>query len=331
MDTNVIRLPVQFVDEVAATKSVIEIPQVVARWFKSMFHADRASFTLADGKTHLRLLALEGNQAIPRDMPVPIEGTMVGRVYRTRVAEFCNDLTASTDLDCKMLAQHGILSCLDAPLSSGEHCYGTINIGRAQLDAFDQKTKEQLEAMARLIGSVMHAHWQAEQLREAAERDPLTGALNRRAFSKFMDAGQKSGDAKGFGVALIDLDHFKNINDSFGHDTGDKVLIHVSQLLHVVCRKGDLVARFGGEEFFIAVNETETASFRALLLRLLETLRSTPLHTGHGPVSVTASIGAICVDQHPESFDELYAKVDKALYRAKNLGRDRVEFAHSGD
>ncbi|WP_029075676.1 sensor domain-containing diguanylate cyclase [Kaistia adipata] len=329
MDANTVCLPVRFVHEIAATRSATEIPQVVARWIRTIFQADRASITLADGTTHLKLIALEGNEALPIDMRVPIEGTMVGRVFVSRQAEFCNDLAHAQDFDCRILAEHGILSCLDAPLAIGEHCLGTLNVGRSRLEAFCWRETEELEAMARLIATLMHVHRQADQLREAADRDPLTGALNRRAFSKFLDVREGSVETKGLGVALIDLDHFKSINDNFGHEVGDRVLVHVSELLHMTCREQDLVARFGGEEFFIAANEIDAASFRALLNRLLRTLRSTPVLTAQGPVSVTASVGAICVVGCSRTFDDLYARVDKALYEAKKLGRDRVVFADS--
>lgn len=320
-----IRLPLQFINDLAASQSMADIPAIVACWFRSIFEADRTSITLIDTDTHLKLIALEGNDAIPRDTPIPIAGTMVGRVFSTAQAEWCNDLARSADLDAQMLASHGILSCLDVPLFSGNQCFGTINVGRTICNAFDSGDERRLSAMAHFIAALMHIHRQADCLQQLADRDPLTDTLNRRAFIEHFKAIGTSG--RGHGVALIDLDHFKAINDRFGHDVGDRVLVQVGQLLHGVCRKGDLIARFGGEEFLIAVQDIDALDFHALLERLLQRMRAMPVETGQGMIPVTASIGAVCVAPPEPAFDQIYSRADAALYRAKSLGRNRIEFA----
>ena len=98
-----------------------------------------------------------------------------------------------------------------------------------------------------------------------------------------------------------------------------------------MCRKGDRVARFGGEEFILAVQVGDASGFDGRLARLQAALRAKPVPTARGPVAVTASIGAACAEQGPRDFDALYLRVDKALYRAKRLGRDRVEFVTGED
>lgn len=328
MDSVKVHLPVNFIKELSSTTSTGEITAVVARWFALIFQADRASITIAE-QENLRVIALAGNDVIPIERVLPILGTMVGRVYQSKKAELCEDLTVSADLDCQALAENGLLSCVDAPLLYKELCFGTINIGSTTRAAFKNDDKERLEALGQLIATLMHVHSQADQLRIAAEHDPLTGMLNRRAFSRYFSFKRTIGIKNGYGLALIDLDHFKSINDRFGHGLGDRVLIHVSAVLQSVCRKEDLVARFGGEEFIIAIDGCTAQQFNSLLLRIQKKFRGTPLATEHGDIYVTASMGAIFVQEFLPDFEYIYSKVDKALYKAKQLGRDRFEFSES--
>lgn len=319
-------LPLDFIKELSATQAIEGVPAVVARWFHQMFRADRASIALADGHGGLTVIAIEGNAAIPLGMEFPIEGTMVGRVYSRKITEYDNDLTASSDADCQMLAKGGVLSCLDTPIFSGDACYGTINVGRVTTGTFTDNDARKLEAMAHLIAALMHIHHQTGQLRRLADRDPLTDAMNRRAFRRDFDViRQNRRRVGGVGVALLDLDHFKAVNDNFGHDVGDQVLVLVSSLIRAAFRTSDLVSRFGGEEFCVAVDGISSHGFMVLLKRLTQTLRSTPVLTKRGPLKVTASVGAIYSEHFRFEFQDIYSRMDEALYRAKRGGRDRVE------
>ena len=116
---DVLQLPVRFFVDLAAAPDLETALEITARWFRTVLDVDRVTLTLADTATHLRLIALEGNKAIPLDMPVPIEGTMVGRVFSQQRPEICNDMGVSADLDCMKLSSGGLRSCLDVPLVNG--------------------------------------------------------------------------------------------------------------------------------------------------------------------------------------------------------------------
>lgn len=161
-----------------------------------------------------------------------------------------------------------------------------------------------------------------QELEHAALRDSMTGLLNRRQFYTITEQTNPAHlpAQQQFSLLLVDTDHFKNINDVFGHHKGDEVLISLSRMLEACSRKDDYVFRWGGEEFVILLPRTtlETA------LQIAETLRAAVAHiTIPGLPRFTVSIGVARHNQG-ESIDDLFKRVDDALYRAKNDGRNKV-------
>lgn len=157
-----------------------------------------------------------------------------------------------------------------------------------------------------------------QELEYAAHRDALTGLLNRRQFYHFAEQNQP--DSPDFSLLLVDTDHFKHINDQFGHQRGDEVLIALARTLEATCRSGDHVFRWGGEEFLLLLPHTSIDA----ALEVAEAVRQAVASiTMPGLPGFTVSIG---VARHlpNESLDTLFKRVDEALYRAKNNGRNQV-------
>lgn len=163
---------------------------------------------------------------------------------------------------------------------------------------------------------------QAEQLKLLASTDELTGLLNRREMKKrsILVLEQTARSHQSVSLLMLDIDYFKKINDTFGHLAGDRVLKELGHELKAFCRKTDLVARIGGEEFLIMLpdtNKTDTLLFCKRLHELIAKIK-----VGNHPIHV--SIGAsICNDKI--SFTDFHAQADKAVYKAKDLGRNRTE------
>jgi two-component system, sensor histidine kinase LadS len=163
---------------------------------------------------------------------------------------------------------------------------------------------------------------------ELAQRDPLTGLHNRRGFLEqalpvFATAAR---NARPVSAVVIDVDHFKRINDRHGHAGGDRTLVDVAERIRNACRSGDIVARWGGEEFVMLLPETDSAQACALAERLREAFAEVPVRVGEGDgevVTITASFG-VAVREGPMSLDQLLQAADSALYRAKDAGRDCV-------
>lgn len=164
----------------------------------------------------------------------------------------------------------------------------------------------------------------AHRLDELARVDSLTGCLNHRGFRERLDGEAAVVERARQPLALLhlDLDHFKRINDTFGHPAGDEVLAAVGAELAGVARRSDVVARVGGEEFALLLPDTGVARAREVAERLRRAIRA----IDH-PAGATASIGVSCLPETARNQDELVATADRALYEAKRAGRNRVVVA----
>ena len=176
-----------------------------------------------------------------------------------------------------------------------------------------------------------------EQLKVQSERDPLTGLANRRHFQAVMRQLADDGKLTGT-VFLIDIDHFKHINDRHGHGTGDAVLVEVARRLRETLRDQDLIVRWGGEEFLVVVRSLAPDQVEALAQRMLGVLDRTPVVCGQQRIAVTASIGFATFPIGPAplrvSWERAINLVDTAMYLAKAHGRNRaygVRLLHARD
>lgn len=171
--------------------------------------------------------------------------------------------------------------------------------------------------------------WRADdqhrQLELLATLDPLTGCSNRRAMDRELLIAVKAQarTRTPFGLAMLDLDHFKTVNDKFGHEAGDQVLVELTQLLGMHTRHGDRLFRFGGEEFVLLLPGVDDASLFAVCDKLRSVIARSLNYAGH---PVTLSIGA-AVLQPGEDWQSWLLRADKALYAAKQAGRNRVQVA----
>lgn len=162
-------------------------------------------------------------------------------------------------------------------------------------------------------------------LEQRSSHDPLTGALNRRGFGEFFQRTHIHARQGDWPLALmaIDLDHFKAVNDRYGHAIGDRVLVHVVALTRQTLRERDQVARFGGEEFVVLLPGTSAKEAIQVALRIQTMLRDAITDLP----SCTLSIGIASQSSTLEDFDSLLARADAALYRAKADGRNRIVLA----
>ena len=165
-----------------------------------------------------------------------------------------------------------------------------------------------------------------ERLTDLATRDPLTGIHNRRFL---YDAGEMlvasaERNSLQLTTAMIDMDHFKKVNDQFGHDCGDLVMKRVAQLLRKMVRHTDIVARIGGEEFAILAVNMDPAKAEEFFERVRAAIEHETIHFHGNQVKVTASIG-VSLPMHKGDLGSLLRQADRMLYKAKENGRNRVE------
>jgi two-component system cell cycle response regulator len=164
-------------------------------------------------------------------------------------------------------------------------------------------------------------------LADRAARDGLTGLFNRRELDARAEQAVALATRHGrpFSCLLLDLDHFKQINDTHGHAAGDTVLRDAAQRIYDASRVSDIVSRYGGEEFVVLLPETNGEEAVAAADKLRALLSATPVAVGTTSISIAASIGVASWSEGMRTPGDLYAAADEALYRAKELGRDRTE------
>ena len=169
-------------------------------------------------------------------------------------------------------------------------------------------------------------------LRRLAEMDSLTSVFNRRAFLTLLDKAlsQARRAQSDLPVLVIDLDHFKQINDTWGHKCGDDVLRHFVGVAVSCLRNEDVLGRLGGEEFAIVLPNADAQGAMAVAERLRTLVASQPVMTEHGPIALTVSVGVtLCVAG--ETSDAALQRADHAMYRAKDLGRNQVHVQRAPD
>jgi diguanylate cyclase (GGDEF)-like protein len=217
------------------------------------------------------------------------------------------------------------------PMMAQSETVGIIHIrkarrGSAGLDAHVRIT----EAVAERAGLAIANLNLREALRQQSIHDPLTGLYNRRFLEESLnrEVARCKRKGTGFAVLMIDADHFKRFNDTYGHDAGDGALRALSGALQKSTREADIVCRFGGEEFVVVLPDTNLGGATLLAQRIIEFVRGQEItHNGKTLPSITASIGLAMYPQNGDTVNALIQSADRALYQAKGAGRDRIMLA----
>lgn len=277
--------------------------------------------TAADGVDALKILSAEDSPSLAiLDWMMPgLEGPQVCERVRAlpeRPYVYILLLTARSDKqDLLNGLQSGADDYLTKPFDAQE-LRARLHVGQRILDLQDS-----------LIAA-------REEMRFHATHDLLTGIDNRSVAIGAMnrEASRQAREGGSFAVVLLDLDHFKNVNDTLGHLAGDAVLKEAARRMKLAVRPYDTVGRYGGEEFLVVVPSSDGEGALALAERIREAIQATPITTDVGDVRVTASCGvAASTEGHRLDPHTLLHLADEALYRAKERGRNRTEPAAYDD
>jgi diguanylate cyclase (GGDEF)-like protein len=218
-------------------------------------------------------------------------------------------------------------SFLAVPLVVDSEVYGVLTLTADQPVAFQQQDLNFLEDYSATIIAALHNARLHEQVQRMALTDSLTGLLNRRGFFNFasreFDRSQRVG--KPLSVIMLDIDHFKNINDAYGHTFGDEVLQILAQNCMTHVRKVDLLGRFGGDEFIILLPDTRASRAKMIAERIRQCFEESDFVVEGGAVKFTASFGIAQTNHSNQPLNDLISKADTALYASKQKGRNRVE------
>lgn len=164
------------------------------------------------------------------------------------------------------------------------------------------------------------------ELKRQATTDPLTGLFNRRQYELLFERERERARRldSPMSLCVLDLDHFKQVNDKYGHDLGDQVLKHIATLFTQRLRQSDIVGRFGGEEFIMLLPDTDLAQASIVVNRMREHLLASPLVTPEVTIALSATFGVTEVAADDRAIEDVIRRADKALYDGKQAGRNRV-------
>jgi diguanylate cyclase (GGDEF)-like protein len=295
-----------------------EVIDVIERSFASVLSDSPVELLLADN-SHAHLLRMAS--VSPTGEPPACGVDSPDRCPAARRAQV-QRFSDSDNLDaCPKLRNRpqGRLSALCVPVSIMGRTVGVIHATGAPQVEVEEDTVEDLATLAKLAGARIGLLRVMAETQLQAATDSLTGLFNRRMFTEKLSAVRRENNV--VAVAMIDLDHFKILNDTYGHDTGDRALVLFAQVLREGFRSQDLFCRHGGEEFAIAFLSCTGIQARHALDALR--FRLSAAVAVAGLPAFTISVGVVDTDVH-ENLPEILARADVALYEAKRNGRDQV-------
>jgi two-component system cell cycle response regulator len=224
------------------------------------------------------------------------------------------------------LRMKGLGSVYVLPLLVKDEVIGTFTVAATRSGAFPGDRREMLGVIANQVAISLQNGRMYEVLEEQATTDGLTGLVNHRTFQERFTAMLGRADRHKFKVSLIltDIDHFKKINDNYGHPTGDQVLKRVAAILKASARKIDIGARYGGEEFAIVLEGTDRAGARQLAERIRQEIGQQSFESSKGPFKATMSLGVSVYPDDARTKQEIISRADQSLYAAKHGGRNRT-------
>src|SRR5216683_1319133 len=264
-----------------------------------------------------------GITAREKGKKIPITAGIVGRVERTGETALVN---ASADGGQIQGLQPGSRSVLCIPITYGDTLLGVLNVESEQERAFSTEDALVMNTLADLLATALHNSFVFQKLQQQSITDGLTSIKTRRFFWESLASEWKRASRSGrpFSVVLIDLDKFKEVNDTYGHLEGDLVLARVGRLLEQKCRQSNVVARYGGDEFIILMPETGVEQAEILAERLRLWISTDPMLNEH---HITGSFGVASFPVHGFSSEDIIRVADAGMYVSKHAGGNRVSSA----
>jgi diguanylate cyclase (GGDEF)-like protein len=254
--------------------------------------------------------------------------TITGKAMASGVVRYVPDLTRDIDNRDTLLINEGIRSVVCVPLELQGEPVGVIYLYDFSPRHLYQRQLDQLAVLASFAVMAINNASLHARTKQLAITDALTGLHNSRYFKQLFP--QEMARSRRFGkhlsLLMLDIDHFKKINDTFGHPRGDQVLAGVGKVLTSALRAADFSFRYGGEEFAVMLPETPLDGAFQVAEMLRDKIRSmpSPLAVAESGKPVTVSIGVACFPNDTHLTDQLLKHADHCLYRAKEQGRDRV-------
>lgn len=310
---------------ISSQDAELMLAEIIAEIQKN-FQFDHIGIGVLDYTTkeiEIKAEAGTSEQALLRRFPLGYG--IVGRVARTNDTVLLQQLSSAPEAQSQTILP-GANSVLCIPITYGETLLGVLNVESARENAFLQQEVLILRTLADLLATALHNAFVFQKMQQQSITDSLTGIKTRRFFLESLQSEWKRASRTGrpFSVVLIDLDNFKEVNDTLGHLEGDLVLARVARLLEQKCRQSNVVARYGGDEFVILMPETSLEQGQVLSERLRLWLATDPMLNQH---HITGSFGLATYPIHGTSAEEVLRVADAGMYVSKHGGGNRVSTA----
>lgn len=287
------------------------------------FRFDHIGIGILDyARKEIEIKAEAGVTADTMGKRIPLGVGIVGRVARTGESALLQS-SGQAQLQGVLPDSRAVL-CI--PIAYGETLLGVLNIESREEDALAPEDVLIMNTLADLLATALHNSFVFQKLQQQSITDGLTGVKTRRFLWEALSSEWKRASRSGrpFSVVLMDLDKFKDVNDTLGHLEGDLVLARVGRLLEQKCRQSNVVARYGGDEFIVLMPETGVEQARTLAERLRQWLSTDPMLQEH---MITGSFGVASFPAHGFTAEEIIRVADAGMYVSKHAGGDRVSIA----
>lgn len=314
---------IEIVDFLRACETIAEAQEVIAELLQPLFPNTSGAILPLDNLSNLvETVASWGTtlnsiSAFSRDRCWALRRGTIHEGKQIFPSLYCQHVQQTSELE----------ATLCVPMIARGETVGLLYLSFQHEKDLTEKIKRIAKIVAKQVALAFADLQLQEHLQNQSCRDSLTGLFNRRYLeeSSFRELKRAAREEKPMGVIMLDIDHFKDFNDIFGHDAGDTVLREIGLLLKQMSRESDIACRYGGEEMILILPDAskENASLKAEQIgRAIKNLR-----VKHGEEllsSITVSIGVACFPEDGRSWNDLLRAADRALYLAKNQGRDRV-------
>ena len=304
-----------------------QLTPAMLQWAARLFAAEAVDLvTVVDGgaRVHTWRSDTEGHDVRDGD-PFAIAGTFWGRALSER-EPFEIHVDRAAAVQRAELTEANLVSCLVAPLLIEDECVGALRIGFRGRTRLRRREWQVFSTFSNNVSAALHNAHLFGELQHIALRDPLTALPNRAYLLNELDAALARSRRSGRSIAVLflDLDQFKVVNDSLGHEVGDALLVEVSDRLRRAMRGGDIAARFGGDEFVVVCDDVSSEAHALEIATRLTSVMAGAVNVAGNELFVTASVGVSISHGGHSDATGLIRDADAAMYEAKANGRARV-------
>ena len=319
--------------------SSLDLPSIYhdfAAKVKALIDYDRCVIVLLDdsGETAtVFLLATSNETELPKGLKIPAANTAPAWVVANKRAQFEGDLLKERLFsEDEILVREGIRSAVRVPIWINGEITGVFILNSQNPQQYTKKDLPVLETICEHLALSLERYFLFDQISTLSVTDDLTGCGNRRMLRQELEREVRRAERyeRTLGVLMLDIDHFKRVNDTYGHLAGDEILVGLAEQIKNNVRDIDTVIRYGGEEFLVILPETDLDGTVAVAEKIRNIVEEAEYVTKDIVLQITISIGVAVYPLHASDNEELIRCADEALYRAKAAGRNRTYIFDGG-